>query len=238
MPAVIHDNPRELPGRGLASSRRTDWSAISGLLLCISWAPMAIVILRLPDLGSAPEIERFWRENLGLVQAVILSTSVGFIFLLVFLGGLAERVYRVDPGLAFTAFGSALMFMTALNVALGLDVASGLLSERGPIETTYALHNAAFLLAAPAAPVGAAFFVAVAVASFRRNVFSRSPGVARGGRRRCQHRRTWRDVLAYGPAELGQRRHGRHRRSAGPLSGVDPRGQYLVVEAPVPACVT
>jgi hypothetical protein len=173
MPAVIHDNPRELPGRGLASSRRTDWSAISGLLLCISWAPMAIVILRLPELGSAAEVQRFWRENLGFVQAVILSTSVGFIFLLVFLGGLAERVYRVDAGLAFTAFGSALMFMTALNVALGLDVASGLLSERGPIETTYALHSAAFLLAAPAAPVGAAFFVAVAVAAFRRNVFSR-----------------------------------------------------------------
>jgi hypothetical protein len=173
MRAMIHDNPRELPGRGLASSRGTDWSAIGGLLVCVCWAPMAIVILRLPDLGSAAEIERFWRENLGLVQAVILSTSIGFIFLLVFLGGLAEELHRVDAGLAFAAFGSALMFMTALNIALGLDVASGLLSERGPTETTYALHSAAFLLAAPAAPVGATFFVTVAFAAFRRNVFSR-----------------------------------------------------------------
>lgn len=134
---------------------------------------MAIVILRLPDLGSAAEIERFWRENLGLVQAVILSTSIGFIFLLVFLGGLAERLHRVDAGLAFTAYGSALMFMTALNVALGLDAASGLLSERGPAGTTYALHSAAFILAAPAAPIGAAFFVAVAYAAFERDAFSR-----------------------------------------------------------------
>ena len=133
---------------------------------------MAIVILRLPDLGSAAEVERFWRENLGLVQAVILSTSIGFIFLLVFLGGLAERLQRVDAAVAFTAFGSGLMFMTGLSVALGLDVASGLLSERGLTESTYALHSAAFLLHAPAAPVGAAFFVAVAFAAFRRNVFS------------------------------------------------------------------
>jgi hypothetical protein len=158
---------------GPARSARADWSAISGVLLCISWAPMAIVILRLPDLASAAEVERFWRENLGLVQAVILSTSVGFIFLLVFLGGLAERLQRVDAALAFIAFGSALMFMTALNVALGLDAASGLLSEGGRTESTYALHSAAFLLAAPAAPVGATFFVAVAFAAFRRNVFSR-----------------------------------------------------------------
>src|SRR5215207_464620 len=128
MLAVTHDTRGNSLKAGLVSSRGTDWSAISGLLLCISWVPMAIVILRLPDLGSASDIERFWRENLGLVQAVILSTSIGFIFLLVFLGGLAERLHRVDAGLAFTAYGSALMFMTALNVALGLDVASGLLS--------------------------------------------------------------------------------------------------------------
>jgi len=154
MLAVTYDTRENSLKAGLVSSRGTDWGAISGVLLCISWAPMAIVILRLPDLGSAAEVERFWRENLGLVQAVIVSTSIGFIFLLVFLGGLAERLQRVDAALAFTAFGSGLMFMTGLSVALGLDVASGL------------LH-------APATPVGAAFFVAVAFAAFRRNVFSR-----------------------------------------------------------------
>jgi hypothetical protein len=134
---------------------------------------MAVVIPQLPDLGSAAEVEAFWRENLGLMQGVILSVSVGFLFLLVFLGGLAERMRRADPVLAYTAFGSALMFMTALNVALGVDIASGLLLDRGLGESTYALHAAAFLLAAPAAPAGAAFFVAVALVSFRRHLFPR-----------------------------------------------------------------
>jgi hypothetical protein len=141
------------------------------VLLCISWAPMAIIIPQLPDLGSAAEVEAFWQENLGLMQGVILSVSVGFLFLLVFLGGLAERMRQADPVLAFTAFGSALMFMTALNVALGLDIASGLLLDRGSSGSTYALHTAAFLLAAPAAPAGAAFFVAVALVSFRTHLF-------------------------------------------------------------------
>ena len=29
---------------GPTRSARTDWSAVSGVLLCISWAPMAIVL--------------------------------------------------------------------------------------------------------------------------------------------------------------------------------------------------
>jgi hypothetical protein len=155
---------------------RTDWSAICGVLLCISWAPMAIAIPRLPDLDSAVEVQQFWEDNLPLMRVVIASVSVGFLFLLVFLGGLAERLRRSSGALAFTAFGSAVMFITALNVALGLDMASGLLQEAGSGESSYALHTAAFLLAAPAAPVGAAFFVAVAAAAFRSDVFPRPIG--------------------------------------------------------------
>jgi hypothetical protein len=152
------------------------WSAISGILLCVSWAPMAIVIPRLPDLSSAAEVNAFWEDNLALMQVVIASVSIGFLFLLVFLGGLAEWLRRAGGALTFTAFGSAVIFMTALNVALGLDIASGLLHEAGSDDAPYALHAAAFLLAAPAAPAGAAFFVAVAVASFRSGAFPRPFG--------------------------------------------------------------
>src|SRR5918995_263415 len=144
-------------------ARREKWSAISGILLCVSWAPMAIAIPRLPDLGSAAEVNGFWEDNFVLMQMVIASISVGFLFLLFFLGGLSEWLRRAGGALAFTTFGSAVTFMTALNVALGLDMASGLLQEAGSGDTSYALHAAAFLLAAPAAPAGAAFFVAVSV---------------------------------------------------------------------------
>src|SRR5512132_2655404 len=135
---------------------RSRCSAISGLLLCLSWAPMAIVIPRLPDLGSAVDVNGFWNENLAFMQVVIASVSVGFLFLLFFLGGLAEWLRGAGGAIAFTALASAVTFMTALNVALGLDMAAGQLQDAGSTESTYALHTAAFLLAAPAAPAGAA----------------------------------------------------------------------------------
>ena len=68
------------------------WGPISGLLLCVTWAPMAVAIPRLPDLGSAQRVEVFWHYNQELMQGVILSVSVGFIFLLGFLGALVERL--------------------------------------------------------------------------------------------------------------------------------------------------
>lgn len=143
------------------------WGPVSGLLLCLTWAPMAIAIPRLPDLGSAHTVETFWRTNAALMQGVILSVSVGYLFLLLFLGALVELIRSAhDAGaIGWVMLGSALMFMTALNIALGLDIAGGLLVDTDPT-STYALHTAAFLLAAPAAFAGVTFFVAVAALGF------------------------------------------------------------------------
>jgi hypothetical protein len=153
------------------------WGPLSGVLMCITWAPMAIAIPRLPDLGSAHDVQGFWRTNQGLMQGVILSVSVGFLFLLVFLGALVELVRTVDGAgaMAWIVLGSALMFMTALNVALGLDIAGGLLVDITPA-STYALHTAAFLLAAPAAFAGATFFVAIAMFTWESRIFPRWSG--------------------------------------------------------------
>ena len=150
------------------------WGPISGLLLCITWSPMAIVIPRLPDLGSAQRVEAFWRANQQLMQGVILSISVGFLFLLLFLGALVEllRIAGAPGAAIWTAFASVLMFMTALNVALGLDIAGGLLVDTDPTGT-YALHTAAFLLAAPAALAGACFFIAIAGIVWRTGALPR-----------------------------------------------------------------
>jgi hypothetical protein len=150
------------------------WGPVSGLLLCATWAPMALVIPRLPDLGSAESVQVFWRANQPLMQGVILSLSVGFLFLLVFLGALVELVRSV-PGagaVGWIVLGSAVMFMTALNVALGLDIAGGLIVDIDSAGT-YTLHTAAFLLAAPAAFAGATFFVAIAVFTWETGVLPR-----------------------------------------------------------------
>ena len=150
------------------------WGPLAGVLMCVTWAPMAIAIPRLPDLGSAHVVQEFWRANQGLMQGVILSVSVGFMFLLVFLGALVELI-RTAPNsgaVAWTVLSSALMFMTALNVALGLDAAGGLIIGIDPA-STYALHTAAFLLAAPAAFAGTSFFIAIAVFTWEAAVFPR-----------------------------------------------------------------
>jgi hypothetical protein len=150
------------------------WGPVSGLLVCLTWAPMAIAIPRLPDLGSAPTVATFWRANTGLMQGVILSVSVGYLFLLHFLGALVELIRATaDAGATgWVVLGSALMFMTALNIALGLDIAGGLLVGADQ-SSTYALHTAALLLAAPAAFAGVTFFVAVAALGFGTSALPR-----------------------------------------------------------------
>ena len=158
--------------------RRWDrWGPVSGLLLCVTWAPMAMAIPRLPDLGSSHDVQAFWRTNQQLMQLVILSVSVGFLFFLVFLGALIELIRTVADADAtsWIVLGSGLMFMTALNVALGLDIAGGLLVGVDPA-STYGLHTAAFLLAAPAAFAGAAFFLAITVITWESTVFPRWSG--------------------------------------------------------------
>jgi hypothetical protein len=148
---------------------------VSGLLLCLCWSPMALAIPRLPDLGSQAAVEQFWRDNNDLMQFVIVSVSVGYLFLLFFLGALTARLRAVDRSetLTWTAFGSALMFMTLLNAAVGLDAAAGLLLADGPPGATYSLHAAGFILAAPATFAGFAFFAAVALLALSRGALPR-----------------------------------------------------------------
>jgi hypothetical protein len=62
-----------------------------------------------------------------------------------------------------------------LNVAVGLVMAAGLVAATDPA-SAYALHVGGFVLAAPAAFAGVAFFVAVAVVAFRSEVLPRWSG--------------------------------------------------------------
>ncbi len=149
----------------------------AGLLLCLLWAPMAPAVPGFPDLGSVEAVAGYWSTDLRLMQVVALSVSVGYLPLLVFLGALAARL-GADPAVrvwSWTAVGAAIMFMTALNVAIGLVMAAGLVAATDPA-SAYALHVGGFVLAAPAAFAGVAFFVAVAVVAFGSDVLPRWSG--------------------------------------------------------------
>src|SRR5215207_141128 len=151
-----------------AADRWSRFGALSGVLLAVAWAPMGLVVGDLPELDSAAEIDTFFSESGDLLKVVIACVGVGFFCFLSFLAALAQHLHVAEGGgvLKWLALTSALMFMTLFNAAVGLDAAAGLLHETSTPEVTHALHTAAFVLAAPAALVGVAFFVAVAAAAF------------------------------------------------------------------------
>ncbi|MEO3759138.1 hypothetical protein ABGB19_12725 [Mycobacterium sp. B14F4] len=135
-------------------------------MLTVLWAPVALVIPDFPDLAGAAGIETFYAEHADMMRLILLSISVGFIAFLIFLGRLVVELPFRDSGWTWTALAGALMFMTALCVAVGVDAAAVLLFERASPEAVWVSHSVAFLLAAPAAGAGSAFFIAVAALAF------------------------------------------------------------------------
>jgi len=133
---------------------------------------------QLPNLASASDIQSFYRSHAELLRVVILLTATGYVFLLCFLSGFVEWVRQVDGSgpLTWLAFGSALMFMTSLNIALALSGTAALVSTRAGVETIATLHRAAFVLAAPVAPAGVAFFAAMSAISLRTGALPRAIG--------------------------------------------------------------
>jgi hypothetical protein len=163
-----------------AADRWSRFGALCGVLLGVAWAPLGLVVGDLPELDSVAEIDTFFSESGDLLKVVIACVGVGFFCLLSFLAALAQHLQDAEGGgvLKWLALTSALMFMTLFNAAVGLDAAAGLLHDTSTPEVTHALHTAAFVLAAPAALVGVAFFVAVAAAAFDIGAFPRWLGWA------------------------------------------------------------
>jgi hypothetical protein len=141
---------------------------------------MALVVGSLPDLGSPDRVAAFFASNGATLKFVIACVSLGFLFFLIYLGSLIDRLRCVEGSgpLAGTAFAAAVMFMTLFNAAVGLDAAAGLLYETASPDVVYALHTAAFVLAAPAAFVGVAFFCAIALLVFSVGALPRLVGWA------------------------------------------------------------
>jgi hypothetical protein len=145
------------------------WAAASGVVFFALWAPLGLVVLQAPDLGSSAEISGFYTEHGGLLEVVAVLVSVGFLFLLCFLGALVDELRRAEPSgpLTWMALASSLVFMTSLNIAVGLVATARLLSGTISPDTLEGIHAAAFVIAAPAAAAGTGLFAATAALSFR-----------------------------------------------------------------------
>jgi hypothetical protein len=145
------------------------WAAASGVVFFLLWAPMGLVVLQAPDLGSSAEIRGFYASHGGLVEVVALLVGVGFLFLLYFLGALLDELRRAEPSgpLTWLALASSLVFVTSLNIAVGLVATARLLSGTISPDALRGVHAAAFVIAAPAAAAGTGFFAAIAALTFR-----------------------------------------------------------------------
>jgi hypothetical protein len=155
-----------------------------GVLLAALWAPMLVVIPLFPDLDSRDEVVTFWQDHGSLTLGSIASVVAGYPLLLVFLADVAVRAARNEPYplLSWAAPAAGLMFMTGLNVALGLAAAAGLIIDQGSdLSAAYGLHVGAYVLAAPFTGAGTAFFVFVTLLAHRRHLeprWLRWPGIA------------------------------------------------------------
>jgi hypothetical protein len=143
--------------------------AAGGIVLPLLWGPMLLVAPQLPDLASSPGIQRFYAQERETLEVVIALASFGFVAMLVLLGGLsaAMRRYGAPQGLILAAIASALVFMTTLAVALGIVAAANLTAASTAPDSIRELHATAFVLAAPVAPAGVAFFAAMTLSSER-----------------------------------------------------------------------
>jgi hypothetical protein len=153
-------------------------AAGAGVMTAVLWAPMGLVIPELPDLADATGVSEFYAAHGTAMTAILASVSGGLGFALLFLGNLIARLRLLEASAAWTwaLMGSALMFLTALCAALGVDAAAVLLYGHVPADTIWALHAVAFLLAAPAAGAGTAFFVAAAALAVRDAALPRWSG--------------------------------------------------------------
>jgi hypothetical protein len=137
---------------------------------------MALVVPALPNLAARSGVDRFYAEHGQLIKVVLASVSVGFAFFFVFLGALIEQLRgRVGDEWTWPALASALMFITSLGVALGLDAAAALLHGRAGTQTVGPSFSG-LSAGAPAAGGGVAFFVAVAVVGLRSDALPRCLG--------------------------------------------------------------
>lgn len=116
------------------------------------------IVFRLPPLDDPGVVAAYWSRWGPTTQIVIAAVALGYPPLLVFLADLAARWSVLAPVQAVVSRASAallVMFVICLNVALGLVSAGGQLIAAGRADLGYALHVAAFVLAAPATGLGA-----------------------------------------------------------------------------------
>jgi hypothetical protein len=132
---------------------------------------LVVVIPKAPAFDSSPaRIQQYYVQHRHDLHVGLFIASFGFFFFVWFLGSLVSHLRAAEGRqgrLTAIVFGSGLIFIGAVIIALTVFAAAAFRPEQTSAEVLRALNDFGFLLAAPVALVATAFFAAIARLSLK-----------------------------------------------------------------------
>ncbi len=152
---------RRLTGLLQKNSRLADAVGITGAAIVIVATLLALSVF--PDASARNPVRDFYNHWSAWVLFGLVALTVFFFGQIWSLGWLTAAIRRVEGIGPYTwiTFGAELMFMTVFNVEIGVWATAHLLADRIGDEALYVLHVAGFVIAAPVAFAGMAYFAAI-----------------------------------------------------------------------------
>ncbi|MBN7304431.1 hypothetical protein IUQ79_21260 [Mycobacteroides abscessus subsp. bolletii] len=122
-----------------------------------------VVLSVFPDASDRGEVRDFYGDWSSWILLGLVAFTAFFLAQLWSLGWLTAVIRRAEGEgpYAWITFGAEMMFMTVFNVEFGMWATAHLLAGRISDETLYVFHVAGFVIAAPVAFAGMAYFAAI-----------------------------------------------------------------------------
>ncbi|MUM17612.1 hypothetical protein FZI91_15565 [Mycobacterium sp. CBMA271] len=143
------------------NSKVVDVVAVLGATGVIVATFMALSVF--PDASKQSTVRTFYDSWSQWILLGLVAFTVFFFAQIWSLGWLTTVIRRAEGEgpYAWITFGAELMFMTVFNVEIGVWATAHLLADRISDEALYVLHVAGFVIAAPVAFAGVAYFAAI-----------------------------------------------------------------------------
>jgi MFS family permease len=147
-------------------------AAASGIVfVLLTVIGLVVVIPKAPAFDSSPaRIQHYYVQHRHDLHVGLFIASFGFFFFVWFLGSLVGHLRAAEGRqgrLTAIVFGSGLIFIGAVIIALAVFAAAAFRPEQTSAEVIRAMNDFGFLLAVPVALVGTAFFAAIARLSLK-----------------------------------------------------------------------
>ena len=152
------------------------FDAASGIFLMVFMASGYLYGMHgMPDIGSAEAVVAWYHARGAMDDAIAcVLVTIAFFFTFWFLGTVISlmRAAEGNGPLAWISLFGGLSFTTVFACALAFVLAPGMLIEKGiGDDAIYLMHSASLLTGVTTSVCGPAFFIPIAVLSFRTGLF-------------------------------------------------------------------